>query len=133
MKSFRIETENNQMLAITRQVQDAVEASAVTEGFCLVYCPHTTAAITINENSDPDVVTDLLFSLQKSCPDRPEYRHLEGNSAAHFKAMLVGESVCVPIHNGRLTLGRWQGIYFCEFDGPRSRHFDVQIISSRDY
>ena len=133
MKSFRIETQAHQMLPITRQVAEAVEASAVVDGICLVYCPHTTAAITINENSDPDVVSDLLFSLEKVGPDRPEYRHFEGNSAAHFKAMLVGESVNVPIHNGKLALGRWQGIYFCEFDGPRSRHFEVQIIKSGNF
>ncbi len=130
MRSYRIETQSSQMLPITQQVANAVDAANVAEGICIVYCPHTTAAITINENSDPDVVHDLLLSLNKYCPDLPEYRHCEGNSSAHLKAMLVGASVSIPIHDGRLSLGRWQGVYFCEFDGPRNRRFHVQILGS---
>ena len=97
-------------------------------GICLVYCPHTTAGMTINENADPDVVTDLLFALDKTFPDRPEFRHMEGNSAAHLKASTMGSSVTVIVENGNLVLGTWQGIYFCEFDGPRTRKFYVKVM-----
>ncbi len=131
MTIFRIETSRQEMQPITRQVQQAVEASGVEEGICVVYCPHTTAGITINENADPDVVQDLLFALEKTSPNRPEFRHMEGNSAAHMKASLLGSSATVPIHDGSLALGRWQGIYFCEFDGPRKREFFVQIVAGR--
>ncbi|MFY9474257.1 MAG: secondary thiamine-phosphate synthase enzyme YjbQ, partial [Bacillota bacterium] len=93
-----------------------------------VYCPHTTAGITINENADPDVVTDMLYGLGKTCPHHPEYRHIEGNTTAHMKASIIGSSVTVIIENGRLLLGRWQGIYFCEFDGPRTRTCFVKVI-----
>ncbi len=116
------------MRLITSQVKQALLCSDVKNGICTVYTPHTTAAITINENADPDVVTDFLFALDKTFPDRAEFRHIEGNSAAHLKASCVGESVNIPIHNGQLALGTWQGIYFCEFDGPRSRKFFVQFI-----
>ena len=131
MTIFRIETSRQEMQPITRQVRQAVEASGVEEGICVVYCPHTTAAITINENADPDVVQDLLFALDTTSPDRPEFCHLEGNSAAHVKASMLGSSATVPISEGRLALGRWQGIYFCEFDGPRKREFFVQIMASK--
>lgn len=129
MISFRIETERQQMVPITRQVAEAVENARVQDGLCVVYCPHTTAGITINENADPDVARDLLLALDKAFPDRPEFRHGEGNSAAHAKATAVGSSVTVPIKNAKLTLGRWQGIFFCEFDGPRSRQFYLQILA----
>ena len=95
---------------ITQKVNQAIRESGVSEGICLVFCPHTTAGMTINENADPDVVTDLLFALKKTLPDRPEFRHCEGNSAAHLKASLTGSSVTVIIENGRLLLGTWQGI-----------------------
>ncbi|GHV07346.1 hypothetical protein FACS1894217_07990 [Clostridia bacterium] len=94
----------------------------------MVYCPHTTAGITINENADPDVVTDLLFALGKTFPDRPEFRHAEGNSAAHLKASMIGSSVTVIIDGGKLVLGTWKGIYFCEFDPLRNRKFYVKVI-----
>lgn len=128
MISFRISTKQEELQLITRQVADAVENAEVAGGICVVFCPHTTAAVTINENADPDVARDLLIALDRAFPDRPEFRHGEGNSAAHAKAAAVGSSVTVPIRDGRLALGRWQGIYFCEFDGPRSREFWVQII-----
>lgn len=128
MLSFDISTTARQMQPITRQVQQLVRESGVQNGLCLVFCPHTTAAITINENADPDVVEDLLFALDKTFPDRPEFRHMEGNSAAHLKASCVGESVTVPVLGAQLQLGRWQGIYFCEFDGPRHRTVWVQTI-----
>ena len=104
------------------------EMSDVTGNPCVVYCPHTTAGITINENADPDVVSDLLLALNETYPDRPEFRHSEGNSAAHLKASVIGSSVTVMIDDGKLVLGRWQGIYFTEFDGPRRRRFTVKII-----
>jgi len=113
---------------ITPQVREAVSKSAVKEGLALVYCPHTTAGITINENADPDVVHDLLLGFGKAFPDRAEFRHAEGNSAAHLKASAVGSSVTLIIDGGKLVLGTWQGIYFCEFDPPRSRKFYVKIV-----
>jgi len=99
---------------ITAQVREAVAKSGVASGVAVVYCPHTTAGITINENADPDVVHDLLVSLGKAFPDRPEFLHGEGNSAAHMKATAVGSSVTVIVENGRPVLGTWQGVYFCE-------------------
>lgn len=113
---------------ITSQVQEAVKQSGATDGLALVYCPHTTAAVTINENADPDVVQDLLFALDATFPDRPQFRHGEGNSAAHLKSSCIGCSVTVPVSQGKLFLGTWQGIYFCEFDGPRNRRFYVKVL-----
>jgi len=113
---------------ITPQVQKAVAQSGVRSGITVVYCPHTTAGITINENADPDVVHDLLIGLNKAFPDRTEFRHGEGNSAAHLKASGVGSSATIIIEDGRLLLGTWQGIYFCEFDPPRNRKFYVKIV-----
>ena len=112
---------------ITPQVREAVSKSGVAEGIAVVYCPHTTAGITINENADPDVARDLLVGLDYTFPDHTEFRHAEGNSAAHLKASAVGSSATVIIDDGKLVLGTWQGIYFCEFDGPRNRTFYVQI------
>ncbi len=128
MTSVRIDTAKEGFHAITQQVADAVETSGVQKGLCLVYCPHTTAGVTINENADPDVAIDLLLALKEAYPDRPAFRHAEGNSAAHARACAVGSSVTVPIQEGELVLGRWQGIYFCEFDGPRRRQFCIQIL-----
>jgi len=113
---------------ITPQVRDAVAKSAVTSGIAVVYCPHTTAGITINENADPDVVHDLLIGLGRAFPDRPEFRHGEGNSTAHLKASVMGSSATVIIENGKLLLGTWQGLYFCEFDPPRNRKFYVKVL-----
>jgi secondary thiamine-phosphate synthase enzyme len=105
---------------ITAQIQKAVTASTIVDGVCHVYNPHTTAGLTINEGADPDVQTDILAALKKIVPQLP-YQHQEGNSRAHVMASLVGSSVTVFIENGRLQLGTWQKIFFCEFDGPRSR------------
>jgi len=113
---------------ITQQVREAVAKSGVKDGVAIIYCPHTTAGITINENADPDVVHDLLIGLNKAFPDRPEFRHGEGNSAAHLKASAMGPSVTVIINDGKPVLGTWQGIYFCEFDPPRSRKFYVKVV-----
>ncbi len=125
---YELKTPQEAFCNITPQVREAIRESGITDGICVVYCPHTTAGITINENADPDVVTDLLFALSKSCPDRPEFRHAEGNSAAHMKASTVGCSQTVLVENGKPVLGTWQGIYFCEFDGPRHRKFYVKVM-----
>ncbi|MFO8006773.1 MAG: secondary thiamine-phosphate synthase enzyme YjbQ [Candidatus Brocadiia bacterium] len=106
---------------ITSRVQEAVAASGLEEGVCMVYVPHTTAGVTINENADPTVRKDILKELNSIVPFEDNYAHMEGNSAAHIKSSLVGCSCMVPIRDGRLALGRWQGVFFCEFDGPRSR------------
>ena len=112
---------------ITPQLREAVAKSGVTGGHAIVYCPHTTAGITINENADPDVVRDLLLGLRAAFPDRREFRHAEGNSAAHLKASAMGSSVTVIIEGGKPLLGTWQGVYFCEFDPPRQRRFYVKV------
>ena len=125
---YELSTPHEDFYDITPQVREAVIKSGITDGIALVYCPHTTAGITINENADPDVVRDLLFGLDKAFPDRAEFRHAEGNSAAHLKASTIGSSVTVIIDGGRLVLGTWQDIYFCEFDPPRSRKFYVKVI-----
>ncbi|SHI03361.1 secondary thiamine-phosphate synthase enzyme [Sporobacter termitidis DSM 10068] len=125
---FNLEAPKQSFYNITPQVREAVAKSAAAEGIAVVYCPHTTAGITINENADPDVVHDLLFALDKTFPDREEFRHAEGNSAAHLKASCIGSSATVIIENGKLVLGTWQGIYFCEFDPPRKRKFYVKIV-----
>jgi secondary thiamine-phosphate synthase enzyme len=129
VNSFTLDTaRREQMIDITPQVRDAVAASGVSDGMVLVYCPHTTAAITINENADPAVVTDLLGGLCHIAPADAPYRHLEGNSDGHIKASLVGASELIPLAGGRLALGTWQGIWFCEYDGPRSRRVLVQVV-----
>ena len=127
MRQFELRTAAFEFVDITSQVAEAVRESGVNEGLCCVYCPHTTAAITINENADPDVVHDLLLALDGTFPDRPEFRHAEGNSAAHLKSSVIGASEVIPVSGGKLVLGTWQGIYFCEFDGPRNRRFYVQV------
>ena len=126
---FSLSTGKEEMINITSEIQNAIKESGVNEGFCIVYCPHTTAGITINENADPDVVTDILFGLDKAFPDRPEFRHYEGNSAAHIKSSVIGTEKSIIISKGNLVLGRWQGVYFCEFVGPRTRTFYVKISS----
>jgi len=119
------------MLEITDQVRQAVRDAGVAEGQVTVYIPHTTAGVTINENADPDVVHDMLAQLDEMVPWRqPFYQHGEGNSAAHVKASLMGISVAVPVSGGDLLLGTWQGVWFCEFDGPRSRRAIVQPINA---
>ncbi len=129
MTSVRVNTQKEQeFVSITRQVEDAVETMGIQNGLCVVYCPHTTAGVTINENADPDVARDLLLALEKAFPNHPEFRHAEGNSAAHARACAVGASVTVPVREGQLALGRWQGIYFCEFDGPRQRQYHIQVL-----
>ena len=113
---------------ITAEVQREAADSGVSSGTCIVYVPHTTAGITINENADPDVRRDIIAHLERMVPRQGGYHHMEGNSDAHIKASLLGFSVTVLIESGRLVLGTWQGIFFCEFDGPRSRQVYVKIV-----
>ena len=128
---FTLQTSGrSQLIDITSRVREAVTAYGIREGLCTIFIPHTTAAVTINENADPDVVRDFLYELDKIVPWQDGYRHAEGNSAAHLKSSLIGVSKQVLIENGRLILGTWQGIYFCEFDGPRTRRVLVRIDSS---
>ncbi|TKJ33691.1 MAG: hypothetical protein CEE38_20125 [Planctomycetes bacterium B3_Pla] len=128
-EDFRVSTKSrNQMIDITSQVRALVGQSGVTDGDAIVYCPHTTAAITINENADPSVPHDMLLTLEELMPQRRAgYRHSEGNSDSHCKSSLIGCSEQILIKGGSLTLGTWQGIFFCEFDGPRSRRVTVRV------
>ena len=118
--------QSNQMIDITAQLSDLLARSGVMEGRITCFVPHTTAGITINENADPSVVRDILFALDRAIPDKG-FRHAEGNSTAHVKASLMGSSVTVLVESGRMILGTWQGVYFCEFDGPRKRRLIVSI------
>lgn len=129
METFPVKTKKrNEFVDITSQVESIVKNSGITNGDVIVYCPHTTAAITINENADPSVVDDLLLTLNDLIPHaKPGYRHSEGNSDAHAKSSIFGCSQQLLIHDKRLVTGTWQGLYFCEFDGPRSRKVNVQI------
>ena len=130
LKIFSVPTHNRtEMLDITSDVQKVVQESKQQEGLCCVFIPHTTAGITINENADPSVQKDILYELNKVIPFDDNYSHLEGNSAGHIKSSLIGSSVNIIIENSQLKLGTWQGIYFCEFDGPRTRKAWVKIIS----
>jgi secondary thiamine-phosphate synthase enzyme len=117
-----------ELVDITAEVGRLVAKSGVRHGLCLVYVPHTTAGVTINENADPSVRTDLLTVLNQLVPWKADYRHLEGNSPAHVKSTLVGASQTIAVENGHLVLGTWQGIFFCEFDGPRTRTVHVRIL-----
>ncbi|RJR39771.1 MAG: YjbQ family protein [Desulfobacteraceae bacterium] len=119
-------TSRNEMVDITSMVQIEVSKSGVTDGICVVYVPHTTAGVTINEGADPDVCHDIITKLNQMVPPNAGYRHSEGNSDSHIKASLIGGSVSVLVEGGRLVLGTWQKIFFCEFDGPRSRKVFVK-------
>lgn len=122
-------TKRNQFVEITQEVRAVVQRSGIKDGICVVYCPHTTAGLTINENADPDVVHDMLLYLERTIPQaQAGFRHGEGNSDSHIKASFFGSSVTVIVEGGDLVLGRWQGIWFCEFDGPRTREFMVQVV-----
>ena len=125
---FNVRTKSRvEFIDITPQVREIVRESGVKEGVCYVFAPHTTAAITINENADPDVVRDIIYELNKVIPFEDRYAHVEGNSAAHIKSTLVGASELVFIEDGDLLLGTWQAIYLCEFDGPRTRRVFVKV------
>ena len=126
-----VTNQSAQFVDITSEVQRLVGAAGVADAVCTVFVPHTTAGITIQENADPDVVTDILYALNQAVPKRDsQYRHAEGNTAAHVKASLLGSSVNVLVKAGRLQLGTWQAIYFCEFDGPRSRQVWLTVTPS---
>ena len=130
----RIRTSNrSEMIDVTDRVRRVAGAAQVTDGYAIVYVPHTTAAVTINENADPDVRHDVLRKLDELIPKAERYyRHGEGNSDSHVKTSLVGNSATVLIESGRLVLGRWQGVYFCEFDGPREREMLVKLVKLND-
>jgi len=125
---YELTTSKESLYNVTAQVREAVSKSGVTEGIAIIFCPHTTAGFTINENADPDVVHDMILGLNKAFPDRKEFRHGEGNSSAHLKASAMGSSITIIVHNGKLLLGTWQGLYFCEFDPPRNRRFYVKVL-----
>lgn len=123
-----VTNKKQELIDITKLIRAEVRRKNVKDGIVTVFIPHTTAGITINENADPDVTHDILFGMNKFFPELKEYRHMEGNSNAHIKASLFGASSTIIIENGDLKLGTWQGIYFCEFDGPRNRKAYIQII-----
>ena len=129
METCTIKSKNREaFIDITSQVQEIVAASGVRAGCCVIHVPHTTAAVTVNEGADPSVQSDILSYLAERVPHRGSYRHMEGNSDAHIKSTLVGISQVLPIEDGKVVMGTWQSIFFCEFDGPRSRRFHVQLV-----
>ena len=130
MKILEIQSHTKEeFIDITDKVKNFVASSGVRNGLCFIYIPHTTAAVTINENADPSVKQDIISTLKKIVPDSLSFTHLEGNSPAHIKASLVGPSVSIIIENGELALGTWQGIFFCEFDGWRRRKVYIRVLS----
>jgi secondary thiamine-phosphate synthase enzyme len=130
MRTIEVRTQaREEFVDITARVREELVSSGVKDGICYVYVPHTTAAVTINESADPCVKEDILMTLRKIVPDSLPYRHSEGNSPAHVKASLIGSSIKVIIKEGQLSLGTWQGIFFCEFDGPRSRSVFIKASS----
>ncbi len=131
IQTFQVKTTTQtEFIEITHSVQGAVQETGVRDGICIIFVPHTTAAVTINENADPSVVQDMVMELNKIVPFKNQYRHMEGNSPAHIKASLMGCSEIVLVESGKLVLGTWQGIFFCEFDGPRNRKVQVKVISN---
>jgi secondary thiamine-phosphate synthase enzyme len=131
IQTFEVRTSSQtECIDITRSVQEVLKKTGVEDGICIIFIPHTTAAVTINENADPSVVQDIVMELNKIIPFKDQYRHMEGNSPAHIKASLVGCSQIVFIESGKLVLGTWQGIFFCEFDGPRNRKVHVKVMKT---
>ena len=131
MRQFTIKTSSRcEMIDVTSQVAALVREEKLQNGLCHVFVPHTTAAVTINENADPDVQADILLGLARLVPERGNYRHREGNADAHIKASLFGASETIVVHEGKLVLGVWQSIFFCEFDGPRTRTVNVKLTAS---
>lgn len=129
IKTIKVKTRTRtELVDITSHVKKIVDESGAKSGICYIYVPHTTAAVTINEGADPSVVRDLIATLDGQYPQRPDYQHAEGNSDAHIKTSLIGSSEIVVIENTKLRLGTWQAIFFCEFDGPRSRNVYVKIM-----
>jgi secondary thiamine-phosphate synthase enzyme len=121
-------SKRTECIDVTPRIQESVQKSGVREGACHIFVPHTTAAVTINENADPSVMEDMIMELNRVVPFEDRYHHLEGNSAAHIKSSLIGCSQTVWVESGKLVLGTWQGIFFCEFDGPRSRKVYVKVV-----
>jgi secondary thiamine-phosphate synthase enzyme len=132
-KTLTIQTPpKSAFIEITDQIMAFIKEEAFESGILIVFVPHTTAGITINENADPNAMRDFLADLERLLPSHQDYyRHYEGNSAAHFKASMMGSSVTIPVERGRLQLGTWQGIYLCEFDGPRTRRVQIKFISDK--
>jgi secondary thiamine-phosphate synthase enzyme len=129
MNILKIKTDQReQILDITRQVREFVLKNGFASGILAVFCPHTTAAVSINENADPDVKRDILYHLKKTIPQSPEFKHFEDNADAHIKSVLTGFSLALIVENGEIQLGRWQGIYFCEFDGPKDRELWLKYL-----
>lgn len=128
LKEFLLKTEKEGAYDITEQVTEAIRASGVVEGIAVIFCPHTTAGITITENSDPGVTSDMLFGMSASFPDRPEYTHAEGNSFAHIRSSIMGGQIQLIVTGGWPLLGPWQALYFCEFDGPRERRYHIKVF-----
>ncbi len=129
MEKFQVNTTDQTVLInITPKIQELIDQKGYQKGICQIFIPHTTAAVTINENADPDVKHDIITEINKVIPFNDNYYHTEGNSAAHIKSSLFGSSELIPVENGRLQLGTWQGIFFCEFDGPRRREVWVQLL-----
>jgi len=129
IQTFQVTTSmQTELIDITQSVREAVRKTGVENGICIVFIPHTTAAVTINENADPSVAHDIVMELNKIIPFKDRYHHSEGNSPAHIKASLVGCSEIVLVELGKLVLGTWQGIFFCEFDGPRNRKVHVKVV-----
>lgn len=131
-KEYTLRTDREGMYNITASLREAIRESGVQSGIAVICCLHTTAGITINENADPDVQHDLLLGLAAAFPDRPQFRHAEGNSTAHLKCSYVGASQTVLIEGGKPLLGTWQGVYFCEFDGPRTRRYLIKVLEDSD-
>ena len=132
MNSITIEVSSRQkteLIDITSEVQQSIDSAGIDNGICMIYVPHTTAAVTINESADPAVASDIIMVLNQVVPWKAGYQHMEGNSPAHVKASLVGESVNAAVAEGKLQLGTWQGIFFCEFDGPRRRRVRIHLIN----
>jgi secondary thiamine-phosphate synthase enzyme len=131
IQKLRVRTSaKTELINISESVREAVREAEVKDGICFIFIPHTTAALTINENADPNVPKDILTAINKLIPFQDRYEHMEGNSAAHIKATLVGFSQTVFVESGRLVLGTWQGIFFCEFDGPREREVYIHVVAS---
>lgn len=128
MNHLAIQSQSKEeIIDITDQLTKIVTEAGISEGHCIVYVPHTTAGVTINENADPSVKSDILLALSRVVPDSLPFRHSEGNSTAHVKSSLIGSSIIIPVQEGRLALGTWQGVCFCEFDGPRHRKILIQV------
>ena len=133
MKTISVKTHaQTEMIDITTEVQSALQAMGIRDGVCLLYVPHTTAAVTINESADPSVRQDIVMALNQIVPWKAPCQHMEGNSPAHVKSSLVGASELVAVEKGRMVLGTWQGIFFCEFDGPRTRKLHIKVLPQTD-